>query len=63
MAPLHPPARRAALAISSVVVGLGLAASSMGAASGAAAYLYVGGGGCSDTASSDVRELAQNLTG
>ena len=49
MAPLHPPARRAALAISSVVVGLGLAASSMGAASGAAAYLYVGGGGCSDT--------------
>ena len=49
MAPLHPPARRAALAISSVVAGLGLAVSSMGAASGAAAYLYVGGGGCSDT--------------
>src|SRR6478609_8270351 len=49
MAPLHPPARRAALAVSSVVAGLGLAVSNMGAASGAAAYLYVGGGGCSDT--------------
>src|SRR6476469_9628850 len=49
MAPLHPPARRAALAVSSLVAGLGLAVSSMGAASGAAAYLYVGGGGCSDT--------------
>ena len=51
MAPLHPPARRAALAISSVVAGLGLAVSSMGAASGAAAYLYVGGGGCSSPGS------------
>ena len=49
MAPLHPPARRAALAVSSVVAGLGLAVSNMGAASGAAAYLFVGGGGCSDT--------------
>ena len=49
MAPLHPPARRAALAVSSVVAGLGLAVSPVGAASGAAAYLYVGGGGCSDT--------------
>ena len=49
MAPLHPPARRAALAVSSVAAGLGPAVSSMGAASGAAAYLFVGGGGCSDT--------------
>lgn len=51
MAPLNPHARRAALAIGSVVGALGLAFSSTGAASGAATYLYVGGSGCSDTGS------------
>src|SRR6478735_4629050 len=49
MAPPHTPARRAVLALSTLVAGLGLAVSSVGAAAGAAAYLYVGGGGCSDT--------------
>src|SRR6478735_2705584 len=49
MAPPHTPARRAVLALSTLVAGLSLAVSSVGAAAGAAAYLYVGGGGCSDT--------------
>src|SRR3954469_12330524 len=51
MASPHTTARRAGLAASILVAGLGLAVSPGGPAAGATTYLYVGASGCSDSGS------------